>query len=622
MTFRPREGPCLLHARPRTCARSSSSCSAPPSCARRRGPHTPTTAASGWLRPVDGAVVHPFDEPATVYGPGHRGADLAAPPGTPVRAANDGVVSFAGSVAGTLHVTVGARRRAAHLVLVPRLGRGARRSGGGRGDVLGTTGGTGPDHDGTVSCTSGCASVTATSTRCSSSARATSPSSSTSSRPTSRPRHRGRRPGAARPPHVAAPPRPGPAPGAGGAASAVTDDDACDTDLPLIGDAVDAACDVGAWVGDHADAAGRRRHRLPRRDHRSRVRRARRPARVGPRHGRPRCARSPTRRPRALARTPAGQVALDVVAIGRRFADTVTADCSDDAPDADGTGGSAHRVMVVAGINSEGKAWDRGPTVELDVDALGYHADEGEVRYYSYAADGGPYTARRHPPPDPRVGGTARRAAAARCSASSRAARSTCSPTRRVGWSSTRSSCTSTAPATGRSRRSATSSRCRRRTRARRSRPRANRSGVGGRAARARRARVGVVDAAAEQRRGARPRGGLVGGRGASSARACPTTSTSPPSAPPKTSWCRPPTSRCRGATETVAAVDGFNEHSAIVRAPDALRAVRAALEGRPPPCVGLATALRAAVAPVLISRVEHTAGSDAATLLGSPPPP
>ena len=46
----------------------------------------------GWF---DGAVVRPFEEPASVYGAGHRGADLAAAPGTPVRAANDGVVSFA-----------------------------------------------------------------------------------------------------------------------------------------------------------------------------------------------------------------------------------------------------------------------------------------------------------------------------------------------------------------------------------------------------------------------------------------------------------------------------------------------------------------------------------------------
>jgi hypothetical protein len=71
------------------------------------------------------------------------------------------------------------------------------------------------------------------------------------------------------------------------------------------------------------------------------------------------------------------------------------------------------------------------------------------------------------------------------------------------------------------------------------------------------------------------------------------------------------------GATETVAAVDSFNEHSAIVQAPDALRAVRAALEGRAPPCVDLVTALRSAVAPVVISRVEHSLGSGARLALG-----
>ncbi len=97
-----------------------------------------------------------------------------------------------------------------------------------------------------------------------------------------------------------------------------------------------------------------------------------------------------------LARQPIGMLALDIVEIGRRFVDTVTAECSDDAPPADGTGGSAHRVMVVAGINSSGLAGDRGPTVDLDVAALGYHRAEGEVRYYSYAADGGRVPRERH----------------------------------------------------------------------------------------------------------------------------------------------------------------------------------------------------------------------------------
>ena len=47
--------------------------------------------------------------------------------------------------------------------------------------------------------------------------------------------------------------------------------------------------------------------------------------------------------------------------------------------------------MVVAGINSSGGAWD-SPTVGIDVKALGYYRDEGEIRYFSYAADGGAYT--------------------------------------------------------------------------------------------------------------------------------------------------------------------------------------------------------------------------------------
>ena len=63
------------------------------------------------------------------------------------------------------------------------------------------------------------------------------------------------------------------------------------------------------------------------------------------------------------------------------------------------------------------------------------------------------------------------------------------------------------------------------------------------------------------------------------------------------------------GATETTVAVNALSEHKAIVEDPHALRAVRAALEGRAPPCVGLLTALRGAVVPVVLTRVSHLVG-------------
>lgn len=70
----------------------------------------PATAQSGdgaWLiPPVDAGVSRPFEAPNSPWGSGHRGIDYLVPPGTAVRSAGAGEVTFAGRVAGLYAVTI------------------------------------------------------------------------------------------------------------------------------------------------------------------------------------------------------------------------------------------------------------------------------------------------------------------------------------------------------------------------------------------------------------------------------------------------------------------------------------------------------------------------------------
>jgi murein DD-endopeptidase MepM/ murein hydrolase activator NlpD len=64
-------------------------------------------ATTFWAPPLPPlAVTRPFDELPHRYAAGHRGVDLAGAPGAPVLAAGDGVVAFAGMVAGRPVVSV------------------------------------------------------------------------------------------------------------------------------------------------------------------------------------------------------------------------------------------------------------------------------------------------------------------------------------------------------------------------------------------------------------------------------------------------------------------------------------------------------------------------------------
>ena len=93
----------------------------------------------------------------------------------------------------------------------------------------------------------------------------------------------------------------------------------------------------------------------------------------------------------AVGHSPAGILASVAIDVAAGAADWWhhRQECSDGSALADGTGGSGHLLMAVGGIDTAGAPDD--PTFGLDTRALGYRDDE--VTYFSYARDGGAYRA-------------------------------------------------------------------------------------------------------------------------------------------------------------------------------------------------------------------------------------
>ena len=92
-------------------------------------PSPASSEPGGWQWPLDPQppLARGFEPPSHPWGPGHRGVDLAARPGQPVRAVAVGRVSFAGQVAGTGVVVVShGRLRSTYQPLLPAVHGGDR----------------------------------------------------------------------------------------------------------------------------------------------------------------------------------------------------------------------------------------------------------------------------------------------------------------------------------------------------------------------------------------------------------------------------------------------------------------------------------------------------------------
>ena len=80
----------------------------------------PVRAADAHRWPIVGAILRVYQPPATEYGAGHRGIDVAARVGDAIVSPIEGTVTFAGSVAGRGVITVSAR--GLHVTIEPVTG--------------------------------------------------------------------------------------------------------------------------------------------------------------------------------------------------------------------------------------------------------------------------------------------------------------------------------------------------------------------------------------------------------------------------------------------------------------------------------------------------------------------
>ncbi|RZS34678.1 peptidase M23-like protein [Herbihabitans rhizosphaerae] len=74
--------------------------------ASERAGQPPPRSSFVWPAPDPHPVLRPFEPPQTPFGPGHRGVDIGGLANAPVYSAGDGIVAFAGLVAGRTVVSI------------------------------------------------------------------------------------------------------------------------------------------------------------------------------------------------------------------------------------------------------------------------------------------------------------------------------------------------------------------------------------------------------------------------------------------------------------------------------------------------------------------------------------